>query len=241
MGCMEIFSRIGIKCRIFAGEVVRTESLEFLLDNLDGIMIRTYKPSEVEKLAEFSDIPVINGLTDYCHPCQVLADLMTIRERKGSFKGKKLTFIGDGNNMANSLIVGAVKTGMEIAVACPKGYEPDAEIIKWGTQNGKVTITDDVKAAAEGADVMYTDVWASMGQEGEAELRKEKFKGFCIDSYLMKLAKKDAIVLHCLPAHRGEEITAEVLEAHADEIFAEAENRLHAQKAVMVTLMGGKK
>ena len=230
----------GSEMQIGRGEPAE-DTARVLSKYLDGIMIRTYKQSEVEKLAEFSDIPVINGLTDYCHPCQVLADLMTIRERKGSFKGKKLTFIGDGNNMANSLIVGAVKTGMEIAVACPKGYEPDAEIIKWGTQNGKVTITDDVKAAAEGADVMYTDVWASMGQEGEAELRKQKFKGFCIDSELMKLAKKDAIVLHCLPAHRGEEITAEVLEAHADEIFAEAENRLHAQKAVMVTLMGGKK
>ena len=230
----------GSEMQIGRGEPAE-DTARVLSKYLDGIMIRTYKQSEVEKLAEFSDIPVINGLTDYCHPCQVLADLMTIRERKGSFKGKKLTFIGDGNNMANSLIVGAVKTGMEIAVACPKGYEPDAEIIKWGTQNGKVTITDDVKAAAEGADVMYTDVWASMGQEGEAELRKQKFKGFCIDSYLMKLAKKDAMVLHCLPAHRGEEITAEVLEAHADEIFAEAENRLHAQKAVMVTLMGGKK
>ena len=230
----------GSEMQIGRGEPAE-DTARVLSKYLDGIRIRTYKQSEVEKLAEFSDIPVINGLTDYCHPCQVLADLMTIRERKGSFKGKKLTFIGDGNNMANSLIVGAVKTGMEIAVACPKGYEPDAEIIEWGTQNGKVTITDDVKAAAEGADVMYTDVWASMGQEGEAELRKQKFKGFCIDSELMKLAKKDAIVLHCLPAHRGEEITAEVLEAHADEIFAEAENRLHAQKAVMVTLMGGKK
>ena len=230
----------GSEMQIGRGEPAE-DTARVLSKYLDGIMIRTYKQSEVEKLAEFSDIPVINGLTDYCHPCQVLADLMTIRERKGSFKGKKLTFIGDGNNMANSLIVGAVKTGMEIAVACPQGYEPDAEILKWGTQNGKVTITDDVKAAAEGADVMYTDVWASMGQEGEAELRKEKFKGFCIDSELMKLAKKDAMVLHCLPAHRGEEITAEVLEAHADEIFAEAENRLHAQKAVMVTLMGGKK
>lgn len=230
----------GSEMQIGRGEPAE-DTARVLSKYLDGIMIRTYKQSEVEKLAEFSDIPVINGLTDYCHPCQVLADLMTIRERKGSFKGKKVTFIGDGNNMANSLIVGAVKTGMEIAVACPKGYEPDAEIIKWGTQNGKVTITDDVKAAAEGADVMYTDVWASMGQEGEAELRKQKFKGFCIDSELMKLAKKDAMVLHCLPAHRGEEITAEVLEAHADEIFAEAENRLHAQKAVMVTLMGGKK
>ena len=230
----------GADMQIGRGEPAE-DTARVLSKYLDGIMIRTYKQEEVEKLAEFGNIPVINGLTDYCHPCQVLADLMTIRERKGSFKGKKLTFIGDGNNMANSLIVGAVKMGMEIAVACPKGFEPDSEIIKWGTQNGTVTITDDVRAAAEGADVMYTDVWASMGQEKEAEERTVVFKGFCIDSGLMKLAKKDAMVLHCLPAHRGEEITAEVLEAHADEIFAEAENRLHAQKAVMVTLMGGRK
>ena len=230
----------GADMQIGRGEPAE-DTARVLSKYLDGIMIRTYKQEEVEKLAEFGNIPVINGLTDYCHPCQVLADLMTIRERKGSFKGKKLTFIGDGNNMANSLIVGAVKMGMEIAVACPKGFEPDSEIIKWGTQNGTVTITDDVRAAAEGADVMYTDVWASMGQEKEAEERTVVFKGFCIDSGLMKLAKKDAMVLHCLPAHRGEEITAEVLETHADEIFAEAENRLHAQKAVMVTLMGGRK
>ncbi len=230
----------GADMQIGRGEPAE-DTARVLSKYLDGIMIRTYKQEEVEKLAEFGNIPVINGLTDYCHPCQVLADLMTIRERKGSFKGKKLTFIGDGNNMANSLIVGAVKMGMEIAVACPKGFEPDSEIIKWGTQNGTVTITDDVRTAAEGADVMYTDVWASMGQEKEAEERTVAFKGFCIDSGLMKLAKKDAMVLHCLPAHRGEEITAEVLEAHADEIFAEAENRLHAQKAVMVTLMGGRK
>lgn len=204
---------------------------------LDGIMIRTYAQSEVEKLAAFGTIPVINGLTDYCHPCQVLADLMTIREFKGSFKGKKLCFVGDGNNMANSLIVGCIKVGMNIAIACPKGYEPDAELIKWGYDSGKLQITDDVREAAEGADVLYTDVWASMGQEAEAKARRAAFKGFCIDSELMKAANSDAMVLHCLPAHRGEEITAEVLEAHAKEIFEEAENRMHAQKAVMVTLM----
>ena len=204
---------------------------------LDGIMIRTYAQSEVEKLAAFGTIPVINGLTDYCHPCQVLADLMTIREFKGSFKGKKLCFVGDGNNMANSLIVGCIKVGMNIAIACPKGYEPDAELIKWGYESGKLQITDDVREAAEGADVLYTDVWASMGQEAEAKARRAAFKGFCIDSELMKAANSDAMVLHCLPAHRGEEITAEVLEAHAKEIFEEAENRMHAQKAVMVTLM----
>ena len=204
---------------------------------LDGIMIRTYAQSEVEKLAAFGTIPVINGLTDYCHPCQVLADLMTIREFKGSFKGKKLCFVGDGNNMANSLIVGCIKVGMNIAIACPKGYEPDAELIKWGYDSGKLQITDDVRKAAEGADVLYTDVWASMGQEAEAKARRAAFKGFCIDSELMKAANSGAMVLHCLPAHRGEEITAEVLEAHAKEIFEEAENRMHAQKAVMVTLM----
>ncbi len=204
---------------------------------LDGIMIRTYEQSEVEKLAAFGTIPVINGLTDYCHPCQVLADLMTIREFKGSFKGKKLCFVGDGNNMANSLIVGCIKVGMNISIACPKGYEPDAELIKWGYDSGKLQITDDVREAAEGADVLYTDVWASMGQEAEAKARRAAFKGFCIDSELMKAANPGAMVLHCLPAHRGEEITAEVLEAHAKEIFEEAENRMHAQKAVMVTLM----
>lgn len=204
---------------------------------LDGIMIRTYAQSEVEKLAAFGTIPVINGLTDYCHPCQVLADLMTIREFKGSFKGKKLCFVGDGNNMANSLIVGCIKVGMNISIACPKGYEPDAELIKWGYESGKLLITDDVREAAEGADVLYTDVWASMGQEAEAKARRAAFKGFCIDSELMKAANPGAMVLHCLPAHRGEEITAEVLEAHAKEIFEEAENRMHAQKAVMVTLM----
>ena len=204
---------------------------------LDGIMIRTYEQSEVEKLAAFGTIPVINGLTDYCHPCQVLADLMTIREFKGSFKGKKLCFVGDGNNMANSLIVGCIKVGMNISIACPKGYEPDAELIKWGYDSGKLQITDDVRKAAEGADVLYTDVWASMGQEAEAKARRAAFKGICIDSELMKAANPGAMVLHCLPAHRGEEITAEVLEAHAKEIFEEAENRMHAQKAVMVTLM----
>ena len=204
---------------------------------LDGIIIRTYAQSEVEKLAAFGTIPVINGLTDYCHPCQVLADLMTIREFKGSFKGKKLCFVGDGNNMANSLIVGCIKVGMNISIACPKGYEPDAELIKWGYESGKLLITDDVRKAAEGADVLYTDVWASMGQEAEAKARRAAFKGFCIDSELMKAANPGAMVLHCLPAHRGEEITAEVLEAHAKEIFEEAENRMHAQKAVMVTLM----
>ena len=204
---------------------------------LDGIMIRTFDQEEVETLANYGSIPIINGLTDYAHPCQVLADLMTIREFKNTFKGMKLTFIGDGNNMCNSLIVGCIKVGMDVAVACPKGYEPDADIVKWANETGKFTLTTDIYEAAKDADVLYTDVWASMGEEAEAEERKKVFAGYQINSSLMAVAKHDAMVLHCLPAHREEEITAEVFEAHAKEIFEEAENRLHAQKAVLVKLM----
>ena len=230
----------GADMQIGRGEPAE-DTARVLSKYLDGIMIRTFKQEEVEKLAAFGTIPVINGLTDYCHPCQVLADLMTIREFLGSFRGKKVCYVGDGNNMANSLIAGCIKMGMDIAIACPKGYEPDPGLVKWGHEQGKLTITDDIKAAAENASVMYTDVWASMGQEAEREKRLKDFEGFCIDSSLMKYAAKNAIVLHCLPAHRGEEISAEILEAHAKEIFEQAENRLHAQKAVMVELMADKK
>ena len=205
---------------------------------LDGIMIRTFDQEEVETLAKYGSIPIINGLTDYAHPCQVLADLMTIREFKNTFKGMKLTFIGDGNNMCNSLIVGCIKVGMDVAVACPKGYEPDADIVAWANETGKFTLTTDIFEAAKDADVLYTDVWASMGEEAEAEERKKIFAGYQINSELMAVAHPDAMVLHCLPAHREEEITAEVFEAHADEIFEEAENRLHAQKALMSLLIG---
>lgn len=204
---------------------------------LDGIMIRTFAQSDVEDLAKYGSVPVINGLTDYCHPCQVLADLMTIREYKGTFKGLKLCFVGDGNNMANSLIVGCVKLGMKISVACPDDFRPDAELIKWGTESGLLEVTNDIYKAAADADVVYTDVWASMGQEGEKAVREKAFASYKVDDKLLSYAKKDCMVLHCLPAHRGEEITEEVLEKHADEIFEEAENRLHAQKAVMVKLM----
>ena len=204
---------------------------------LDGIMIRTFKQDDVEKLAEYGSIPIINGLTDYCHPCQVLADLQTIREFKGTLAGLKLAFIGDGNNMANSLIVGCIKVGMSVSIACPNGYEPDADIVKWGQAQGKLTITNNPLEAAEGADVVYTDVWASMGQEGEAQIRRKAFEGFQVNDALMAKANDGAMVLHCLPAHREEEITAKVLEAHANEIFEEAENRMHAQKAVLVKLM----
>lgn len=222
--------------QIGRGEPIK-DTVRVLSRYLDGIMIRTFAQQDVEDLAKYGSIPIINGLTDYCHPCQVLADLMTIREYKGSLKGLKLCFLGDGNNMANSLIVGGIKVGMEVAIACPDHYRPDAEIVRWASETGKLTVTSDIKAAAQGADVLYTDVWASMGQEGEKAEREKAFAGYCIDGELMKVAKPDAMVLHCLPAHRGEEITEEVLEAHADEIFDEAENRLHAQKAVLVKLL----
>ena len=222
--------------QIGRGEPVE-DTARVLSRYLDGIMIRTFAQSEVEDLAKYGSIPIINGLTDHCHPCQVLADLMTIREHKGVIKGNELCYIGDGNNMTNSLIVGGIKMGMPVAVACPKGYEPDAEIMKWAAENGDFLCTDDVFEAAKGADVLYTDVWASMGQESEAEERKKIFKGYQINADVMAVANKGAMVMHCLPAHRGEEITADVLEAHADEIFDEAENRLHAQKAVLVKCM----
>jgi len=226
----------GADLQIGRGEPI-CDTARVLSRYLDGIMIRTFKQSDVEELAKHSTIPVINGLTDHCHPCQVLADLMTIREYKGIFKSLKLCFIGDGNNMANSLIVGCVKLGINISLACPEGFAPDKNTVQWGMSEGLLELTHDVKAAVSGADIVYTDVWASMGQEAEAEKRKKAFAGYQVNSETMSRAKKDAVVLHCLPAHRGEEITAEVLEAHADEIFDQAENRLHAQKAVLVKLM----
>ena len=222
--------------QIGRGEPVE-DTARVLSRYLDAIMIRTFDQEEVETLARVGTIPIINGLTDYCHPCQVLADLMTIREHKKVIEGNKLCFIGDGNNMANSLIVGGIKMGMKVAVACPNGYEPDADIMKWAAANGDFTCTDDILKASDGADVLYTDVWASMGEEHEAELRKKVFKGYQINDSVMAAANEGAMVMHCLPAHRGEEITAEVFEAHADEIFDEAENRLHAQKAVLVACM----
>jgi len=225
--------------QIGRGEPVK-DTARVLSRYLDGIMIRTFDQAEVEALAEHGSIPIINGLTDYSHPCQVLADLMTIREYKHSFKGLKLCFIGDGNNMANSLMVGCIKMGMSVAIACPESYKPDADLMKWAAENGDFTCTSDVLAAAKDADVLYTDVWASMGQEDESENRCVIFQNFQINDTVMAVAKPDAIVQHCLPAHRGEEITEKVFEAHANELFDEAENRLHAQKAVLVKLLGDK-
>ena len=224
--------------QIGRGEPVQ-DTARVLSRYLDGVMIRTFSQKEAEDLADYGSIPLINGLTDYAHPCQVLADLMTIREIKHSFAGRRLCFIGDGNNVANSLIVGAIKMGMEVSVACPEGYRPDAGIMEWAAQNGSFTCTADVLEAAEGADVLYTDVWSSMGQEKEAAAKRKAFEGiYQINDRVMEAAGSDAMVLHCLPAHREEEITEKILEAHAAEIFEEAENRLHAQKAVMVKLMG---
>ena len=224
--------------QIGRGEPVQ-DTARVLSRYLDGIMIRTFAQSEVEDLAKYGSIPVINGLTDYAHPCQVLADLMTIREHRGGIAGGKLCYIGDGNNMANSLIVGGIKMGMSVAIGCPAGYEPDSDIMAWAKKNGDFLCTPDVYAAAAGADVLYTDVWASMGMEEEAAARRKAFQCYCINDALMEAAKPDAIVQHCLPAHRGEEITESVFEKHADELFDEAENRLHAQKAVLVKCLAG--
>lgn len=224
--------------QIGRGEPVQ-DTARVLSRYLDGIMIRTFEQKEVEDLAKYGSIPVINGLTDFCHPCQVLADLMTIREFKGRFEGLKMCYIGDGNNMANSLIVGGLKVGMEVSIACPKDYQPAAEVLEFAKGYGdKFSMTDVPLEAAKDADVLFTDVWTSMGEEAETEKRKIAFKGYQINDDIMAVAKADAMVQHCLPAHREEEITEKVFEAHANEIFEEAENRLHAQKTVMVKVMG---
>lgn len=222
--------------QIGRGEPVQ-DTARVLSRYIDGIMIRTFEQSEVEQLAEYGTVPVINGLTDFSHPCQVLADLMTIREFKNRLDGLKMCYIGDGNNMANSLIVGGLKVGMKVSAACPVGYRPHADVLAFAEGNPAFVLTADPAEAAADADVVITDVWASMGQEGEAEARRKAFAGYQVNDALLAHAKSDAMVLHCLPAHREEEITAKVLEEHAAEIFEEAENRLHAQKAVMVRLM----
>ena len=230
----------GKESQIGRGEPIE-DTARVLSRYCDGIMIRTFGQDEVETLARYASIPVINGLTDFAHPCQVLADLMTIREHKARLEGLKLCFIGDGNNMANSLIVGGLKCGMDVSVACPEGYDPDQKVLDFAktVTDSKFQLCRTPEEAAVDADVMITDVWASMGQEGEKAAREKAFAGFQVNDALMALAHEGCMVPHCLPAHRGEEITAEVFEAHAGEIFDEAENRLHAQKAVMFLLMGG--
>lgn len=224
--------------QIGRGEPVQ-DTARVLSRYLDGIMIRTFEQKEVEDFAKYGSIPIINGLTDFSHPCQVLADLMTIHEFKGKFEGLKMCFIGCGNNMANSLIVGGLKVGMNVSIACPKDYSPDEKVIDFTKKyKDKFIITENVMEAAKDSDILFTDVWASMGEEKEAEKRRIIFKCYQINDEVMAIAKPDAMVQHCLPAHREEEISTKVFEEHANEIFEEAENRLHVQKAVMVKLMG---
>lgn len=225
----------GAESQIGRGEPIE-DTARVLGRYFDGIMIRTFAQADVEALARHSGVPVINGLTDQYHPCQILADLQTIREHKGRLEGLKLAWIGDGNNVAASMIIGGLKCGMKVTAACPAGYRPAANILDFAGAYGGFSLTDDPREAAKDADVLVTDVWASMGQEAEAAARKAAFDGYQINAGLMALAAPGALVQHCLPAHKGEEISAEVFEAHAAEIFDEAENRLHAQKAVMVKL-----
>jgi ornithine carbamoyltransferase len=208
---------------------------------VDGIMIRTFAHQDIEELAKYADVPVINGLTDLVHPCQVLADVLTIRQHLGTYEGKKVAWIGDGNNMANSWINAAYRLGFELALACPEGYDPDAALLERAQGATKVTLTRDPAEAAAGAHVVNTDVWASMGQEEEQALRERAFAGYQVDGALMGRAARDAIFLHCLPAHRGEEVSAEVIDGPQSVVWDEAENRLHVQKAIMAALIGGER
>ena len=222
------------------GEPIK-DTARVLSRYVDGIMIRTFAHAEVEELAQYADVPIINGLTDLLHPCQILADLLTVRQHLGGYEGKKIAWVGDGNNMANSWINAAWRLGFELTLACPAGYDPDPTILKRAQKDAKVRVVRDPKEAVEGADVVNTDVWASMGQEEEQKVREKAFAGYQVDDALMKRAKKKAIFLHCLPAHRGEEVSESVIEGPQSRVFDEAENRLHIQKAIMAVLMGGEK
>lgn len=207
---------------------------------VDGIMIRTYDHADVDALARYATIPVINGLTDLSHPCQVLADLFTVREALGTWEGKRVAWVGDGNNMANSWLEAAEVLGFELRLACPEGFEPNREKFERAAARGCVSITEVPEEAVAGAHVVNTDVWASMGQEAEAEARRNAFKGYTVDTDLMKLAAPEAVFLHCLPAHRGEEVTEAVIDGPQSRVWDEAENRLHVQKALLATLLGGR-
>jgi ornithine carbamoyltransferase len=205
---------------------------------VDGIMIRTFAHADIEELAKHASVPVINGLTDLLHPCQVLADLLTVRQAFGSIDEARVAWIGDGNNMANSWLNAAYRFGFELRLACPEGYEPNAQILERAENHGPVYLHTDPVRAVEGATVVTTDVWASMGQEQEQETRAKAFKGYIVDQALMKRAARNAIFLHCLPAHRGEEVAPEVIDGPQSRVWDEAENRLHIQKAIMAALMG---
>jgi len=206
---------------------------------LDGIMIRTFAHQDVEELARYASVPVINGLTDMLHPCQILADLLTVRQHLGGIEGKTVAWIGDGNNMANSWINAAYRFGFDLRIACPEGYEPADHLLERARKEANIVLTRDPKEAIKGADVVNTDVWASMGQEGEQKKRERDFAGYTVDRGMMARASSDAIFLHCLPAHRGEEVTADVIDGPQSRVWDEAENRLHIQKAIMAVLMGG--
>ena len=222
------------------GEPIK-DTARVLSRYVDGIMIRTFAHAEIVELAEFATVPIINGLTDLLHPCQVLADILTVRQHLGTYEKKKIAWVGDGNNMANSWINAAYRLGFELTLACPEGYDPDAAILARAQKKAKVRVVRDPKEAVDGADVVNTDVWASMGQEEEQKIREKAFAGYQVDDALMKRANKKAIFLHCLPAHRGEEVSASVIEGSQSRVFDEAENRLHVQKAIMAVLMGGEK
>jgi ornithine carbamoyltransferase len=222
------------------GEPIK-DTARVLSRYLDGIMIRTYDHSDVEELARYASIPVINGLTDLLHPCQVMADLLTVREALGGWDGKAIAWVGDGNNMANSWINAAGSLGFELRLACPSGYEPNADILERNRKKTRITLTTDPEEAVHGAHVVNTDVWASMGQEEEQAERERAFQGFMVNEKLMKAANAKAIFLHCLPAHRGEEVSEPVLEGRQSRVWDQAENRLHVQKAIMATLMGEKR
>jgi len=206
---------------------------------VDGIMIRTFAHQDVEELARYASVPVINGLTDMLHPCQILADLLTVRQHLGGIEGKTVAWIGDGNNMANSWINAAYRFGFDLRIACPEGYEPADHLLERARKEANIVLTRDPKEAIKGADVVNTDVWASMGQEGEQKKRERDFAGYTVDRGMMGRAAPDAIFLHCLPAHRGEEVTADVIDGPQSRVWDEAENRLHIQKAIMAVLMGG--
>ena len=223
--------------QIGRGEPIR-DTARVLSRYVDGIMIRTFDQAEVEELARFATIPVINGLTDLQHPCQILADLLTVREALGGWEGKVVAWVGDGNNMAHSWLDAAGVLGFELRLACPKGYQPDPAILERNRARTRVLLTEDPAEAVRGAHVVNTDVWASMGQEAEQEVRAKAFGGYLVDAALMRLADPRAIFLHCLPAHRGEEVADEVIEGPQSRVWDEAENRLHVQKALMATLMG---
>ena len=227
--------------QIGRGEPIR-DTARVLSRMVDGIMIRTFSNDSVIELAQYATVPVINGLTDLLHPCQALTDLLTIEEQQGSLKGRKLVYVGDGNNMAHSLMYACAKVGMDMVCASPKGYQPDPVILKQAQEDATLTgcnisVEEDIFKAVKGADVLYTDVWTSMGQEAEREIRLKALHDYQINSDLLKAGKDGAIVLHCLPAHRGEEITEDVLEGPQSFVWDQAENRLHTQKAIMVLLM----